>query len=44
MYKWTASFWLYRREAWIVNSNKANWDDALETVKKFERFPDEENE
>jgi len=26
----------------IFISNKANWDEALETVKKFERFPVEE--
>ena len=26
----------------IFISNKANWDEALETVKKYERFPIEE--
>lgn len=26
----------------IFISNKANWDEALETVKKFERLPVEE--
>ncbi len=27
----------------IFISNKANWDDALETVQKFQRFPVEEH-
>jgi hypothetical protein len=26
----------------IFISNKANWDEALETVKKYQRFPFEE--